>query len=148
MTYLKQLEIPTEDREYKVLLAEKRTCFGTVYPFKVFPQKGISFFDFAPITIFYGGNGSGKTTLLNVIGEKLGVIRHSEFSGSGFFGRYLDCCNLYGDDIPKNSQFLSSDDVFDYVHLCRFSSMVIKVVQFWISVVGVCMPEKSGTMLL
>ncbi len=120
MVYLKQLEIPTNITEEKILAAERRTCFSTVYPLRIFPQKQLSFVDFAPITLFYGGNGSGKTTLLNVIGEKIEAIRHSEFSKSAFFERYIDRCNIYCDELPQTNQFLSSDDVFDYVLNIRY----------------------------
>ena len=120
MTFLKSLQIPTDDMEFSVMRGEKRTCFSTVYPFKIFPQKEISEFDFAAVTIFYGGNGSGKTTLLNVISEKINAIRHSEFSGSAFFDRYVSLCRIDGYNIPPNSQFLSSDDVFDYVLNIRY----------------------------
>lgn len=120
MTFLKTLQIPTDDMEFGIMKDERRTCFSTVYPFKIFPQKEISEFNFAPITIFYGGNGSGKTTLLNVISEKINAIRHSEFGGSAFFDRYVALCNIDGYNIPPNSQFLSSDDVFDYVLNIRY----------------------------
>lgn len=120
MKYLHQLELPNRETEDKTLSAEKRTCFGTVYPFRIFREKQLRFIDFAPITVFYGGNGSGKTTLLNIIAEKIAAIRHSEFGGSAFFGRYIECCRLYGSELPDNNQFLSSDDVFDYVLNIRY----------------------------
>jgi len=115
MVYIKQLRLPDEDTEMGVILSERRTCFPTVYPFKIFPQKQIRWVDFAPITIFYGGNGSGKTTLLNVIAEKIHAKRESAFNNSPFFDRYVDCCQMYGDETTPESCFLSSDDVFDTV---------------------------------
>lgn len=120
MVYFKQLQLPSEDAEAGAMIAEKRTCFGTRYPFKIFPQKQLEFIDFAPITIFYGGNGSGKTTLLNVIADICDVIRHSEYNKSAFFGRYTDMCGAWGEEIPPSSQMLSSDDVFDYVMNMRY----------------------------
>ena len=120
MVYVKQLILPDENSEYSVLLSEKRTCFGTFYPFKVFPQKKLGSVDFAPITVFYGGNGSGKTTLLNVMAEKIGAIRHSEFGKSAFFDKYLRLCDIYCGELPQASQMLSSDDVFDYVLNIRY----------------------------
>jgi predicted ATPase len=48
-------------------------------------MKQLEYVDFSPITIFYGGNGSGKTTLLNIIAEKIGAIRHSQYNKSPFF---------------------------------------------------------------
>ncbi len=120
MVYLRQLKLASVVEEKDVIVGEKRTCFGTMYPFKIFPQKQLEFIDFAPVTIFYGGNGSGKTTLLNVVAEKINAIRHSEYNKSAFFEKYTDLCKIYGDEIPQNSQILSSDDVFDYVMNMRY----------------------------
>ena len=119
MTHLRKFKLASEDAEFAIIQNERRTCFNGVYPLKIFPQKGLEWIEFGSITCFYGSNGSGKTTLLNIIGEKLNVIRHSEFSNSAFFGRYLECCQEYG-IVPENSQFLSSDDVFDYVMNMRY----------------------------
>ena len=119
MTHLQKFRLASEDAELGIIAREHRTCFNGVYPLKIFPQKGLEWIEFGNITCFYGSNGSGKTTLLNIIGEELDVIRHSEFSNSAFFGRYLECCQAYG-DVPENSQFLSSDDVFDYVMNMRY----------------------------
>ena len=120
MIYLKELELATEKDETEVIFGEKRTCFGTMYPFKIFPEKRLEYIEFAPVTIFYGGNGSGKTTLLNIISEKINAIRHSEYNKSAFFEKYTNLCKIYGDEIPQNSQTLSSDDVFDYVMNMRY----------------------------
>ena len=120
MVFLKQIELPDQFKEEKILGAELRTCFNGVYPFRIFPKKRLQFIDFAPITLLYGGNGSGKTTLLNVIAEKIGAIRHSEYSKSAFFDRYIAPCEIYGDEIPEINQMLSSDDVFDYVLNIRY----------------------------
>ena len=120
-TYIDQLTLLTDNEETRFLIYElKRTCYNGVYPYKIFPLKGMYQIPLAPITIFYGGNGSGKTTLLNIIAEKAGVIRHSAFNGSAFFSRYVDGCSLSGKDIPPNSQILTSDDVFDYVLNIRY----------------------------
>ena len=120
MIYLKELELATEKDETEVIFGEKRTCFGTMYPFKIFTEKRLDYIEFAPVTIFYGGNGSGKTTLLNIISEKINAIRHSEYNKSAFFEKYTNLCKIYGDEIPQNSQTLSSDDVFDYVMNMRY----------------------------
>ena len=119
MVHLRQLKLASDGEEFATLLHENRTCFNGVYPFKIFPQKGLRWLDFSDITCFYGSNGSGKTTLLNIIGEKLGITRHSEFNSSAFFERYINFCEVYG-EIPRTSQFLSSDDVFDYVMNMRY----------------------------
>lgn len=120
MIYLRELELASDRAETGVILGEKRTCFGTMYPFKIFPEKQLQYIEFAPVTIFYGGNGSGKTTLLNIISEKINAIRHSEYNKSAFFEKYTELCQIYGDEIPENSQTLSSDDVFDYVMNMRY----------------------------
>ena len=119
-TYVKRLSLVSESEEDRFLLFQKRTCFSGVYPFKIFPAKGIEEIELAPITILYGGNGSGKTTLLNILAEKAGVIRHSAFNGSAFFPEYIKRCRLYSDSLPKNSQILTSDDVFDYLLNIRY----------------------------
>ena len=58
--------------------------------------------------------------MLNIISEKINAIRHSEYNKSAFFEKYTDLCEIYGYDIPPNSQILSSDDVFDYVMNMRY----------------------------
>lgn len=115
-TYIDRLELVPDEEEIKFWAVKlKETCFSSVYPYKLFPDKGLSEIEIAPITIFYGGNGSGKTTLLNILAEKTGVQRHTAFNGSPFFSRYVNDCRLFGSKIPINSQILTSDDVFDYV---------------------------------
>ena len=118
--YITKLQIPSRAAETSILSKEKRTCFNTIYPFHVFPEKGRSVFTFENITVFYGGNGSGKTTLLNVLCEKIEAIRHSEKNDSAFFERYLAACRISCTELPESSQFLSSDDVFDYVLNMRY----------------------------
>ena len=118
--YLKSCKLQTDHQETAFLLGQKRTCYNGVYPYKIFPQKELETVDFAPITIFYGGNGSGKTTLLNILAELTGVTRHSAFSGSAFFGDYVDGCSYSGIEIPADSQILTSDDVSDYLLNIRY----------------------------
>lgn len=120
MIYLKGIKLASKQEETRIIMGEKRTCFGTMYPFKIFPEKELEYLKFEPVTIFYGGNGSGKTTLLNIISEKINAIRHSEYNKSAFFEKYTKLCHIYGDEIPQNSQILSSDDVFDYVMNMRY----------------------------
>ena len=119
--YIDKLTLLSDNAETSFLMfGLKRTCYSSVYPYKIFPMKGLAEIKLAPITIFYGGNGSGKTTLLNIIAEKAKVIRHSAFNGSAFFAQYVDGCKLLGRQIPGNSQILTSDDVFDYVLNIRY----------------------------
>ena len=120
MIYLKELKLASDHDETKEILREKRTCFGTMYPFKIFPDKNLERLTFEPVTFFCGGNGSGKSTLLNIISEKIHAIRHSEYNKSAFFETYTDLCRINAAELPQNSQMLSSDDVFDYVMNMRY----------------------------
>ena len=120
MYYIDSLYLPSDHQETDFLMSQRRTCYNGCYPYKIFPQKGLSEINFAPITIFYGGNGSGKTTLLNIIAEKTNVLRHSAFSGSAFFASYVSDCEIEGKTLPENSQILTSDDVFDYLLNIRY----------------------------
>ena len=67
--YIKSLKLTSDIDEIIFIRDLTRTCYNSVYPFKIFPDKGLDRIDFAPITIFYGGNGSGKTTLLNILAD-------------------------------------------------------------------------------
>ena len=118
--YIKSLKLTSDYDEIKFIENLVRTCYNGVYPFKIFPDKGLERVDFAPITIFYGGNGSGKTTLLNILAELTGVTRHSAFSGSAFFKEYTRGCQVYCSEIPPGSQILTSDDVSDYLLNIRY----------------------------
>ena len=117
--YLERLELLSEKDEVDFFKEERRTCFDTVYPFKIFPDKRLESVEFAPITIFYGGNGSGKSTLLNIIAEKTHITRHSPFSGSAFFDRYVSRCEIEGKPVPLCSEIICSDDVFDELFSAR-----------------------------
>lgn len=112
---MRSLELVSGGIESKFILDQKMTCFNGMYPFKIFPEKGLRRLEFEPVTILYGGNGSGKTTLLNVIAEKARLVRHSAFSGSAFFQDYVSRCSMDAGRIPADSQILTSDDVTDYL---------------------------------
>lgn len=118
--YLKSFTLPTDDMESDFLIQQKRTCYSGVYPFMLFPGKELEQLSFSPVTILSGGNGSGKTTILNVIAEKLGLLRHSAFSGGAFFQTYVDMCSADCTELSPASQHLSSDDVFDYMLNIRY----------------------------
>ena len=115
MIYVRRLNLPGERAEIDVVKNEKRTCFYTFYPFKIFPEKQFHHVDFDGITMFYGGNGSGKSTLLNVLARKMGAIRYSEFNDAPLFDRFVEMCGVEYARPPKKSYVLTSDDVFDYV---------------------------------
>ena len=114
MIYVKKLVLPSELAEIDFIKHEKRTCFHTFYPFKIFPDKGLHEISFDTVTMFYGGNGSGKSTLLNVMAHKMGAARFSEFNDAPFFDRFVDMCYLEWGKRPRASFVLTSDDVFDY----------------------------------
>ena len=118
--YLTGFHFPSEEAEAYFFATQKRTCYSSNYPFKIFPGKGLKDLDFGPITILYGGNGSGKSTILNIIAEKLNVHRHSVFNGSAFFKTYVSMCSYDSRTLPSEMQILTSDDVFDYMLNVRY----------------------------
>ncbi|MGL6202430.1 MAG: AAA family ATPase [Lachnospiraceae bacterium] len=116
MIYIKTVTFPDGDEEFDFLFREKRTCYDSLYPFKILSRNRFERIDFKPITILYGGNGSGKSTALNVIAEKAKITRDSNFNKSSFYPDYLNYCDLITDgQIPENSRIITSDDVFDYM---------------------------------
>lgn len=115
MIYARKLILPSEYAEIAFIKNEKRTCFNTFYPFKIFPEKSLAQVDFDGITMFYGGNGSGKSTLVNVIARKMNAIRYSEFNDAPLFEKFTEMCSIECAKMPRASYVLTSDDVFDYV---------------------------------
>ncbi len=119
MIYVKKLILPSVYAEIEAIKAEKRTCFHTFYPFKIFPEKKLSEVQFDGITMFYGGNGSGKSTLLNILAAKIHAIRYSEFNDAPLFDQFVRMCSVDFARVPKRSYVLTSDDVFDYALKAR-----------------------------
>lgn len=119
MVYLNRFILPSDTAEIKVIENEKRTCFNTFYPFKIFPLKKLRTLEFETVTMLYGGNGSGKSTLLNVMSAKLNAARFSDFNGAPFFERFVNMCDTEFYRRPNASFVLTSDDVFDYVLSAR-----------------------------
>lgn len=113
--YLRQLILPSEKEEIKVIESEKRTCFNTFYPYKIFPDKGLRSLEFGKLTLLYGGNGSGKSTLLNVMARLTNAVRYSEFNDAPLFDRYARSCEIVYSRMPRECVVLTSDDVFNYV---------------------------------
>ena len=114
--YMDSFVFPDEDWEWNARLAEKRTCYNTMYPMGVLSGIGLERLDFAPITILYGGNGTGKTTALNVMAAKLGLLRDTPGNSSTFMEAYVRACRAnLEEDIPAHSRMVTSDDVFDYM---------------------------------
>ncbi len=126
-TFLKSFLLANEDNETDFILSFSpklvMQCYSdNVYPFKIFPDKGLVRLDFEPITMLYGGNGSGKSTLLNIIAQKLNLKRSSPFNCTPFFDEYLKFCSyeLVSDrDFLSRSKIITSDDVFDFLLDCR-----------------------------
>ncbi len=122
MLFLESFQLADADQEDTFVLSYpyqlEMQCYSheNVYPFKIFPQKGLKRVELDPITIFYGGNGSGKSTLLNVIAEKLQIKQTSPFNKTPYFEDYLKLCRFSladGRSFPRESLKLSSDSVFD-----------------------------------
>lgn len=124
MVFLENFRLPdrvTEESYYLSYPPElEMQCYShnNVYPFKLFPPKGLRELSFAPITILYGGNGSGKSTLLNLIAAKMGVPGGA-INKTPFFDRYLQFCRgtlaRRVQSLPPESLRITSDDVFDFL---------------------------------
>lgn len=123
MLYLESFRLASADEEDTYVLSYpsklEMMCYShQVYPFKIFPEKGLKKLSFSPLTIFYGGNGSGKSTLLNIIAEKLMLNRNAPFNNTPYFEDYLKLCHYteaVGRSIPRGSRIITSDDVFDFL---------------------------------
>lgn len=116
MIYLSHFSFPDIEIEYDFILAQKKTCYDSYYPFQILSKHRLAMLDFEPVTILYGGNGSGKTTALNVIAEALDLQRDALYNRSAFFEDYIKLCRYRTEcDIPKDSRIITSDDVFDFM---------------------------------
>lgn len=116
MIYLSHFEFPDIEEEYDFIMAIKRKCYNTFYPFQTISKHNLRMLDFEPVTVLYGGNGSGKTTALNIIAEKLGLERDTLYNRSNFFEDYTRMCRYEtACDIPGKSRIITSDDVFDFM---------------------------------
>lgn len=80
MIYLSHFTFPDIEEEYDFVMAQKRTCYDSFYPFYILSKNRLAMLDFEPVTILYGGNGSGKSTALNIISEKLGLTRDTLYN--------------------------------------------------------------------
>lgn len=116
MIYLKSFKLLDDYNEHIVTEMEQRRIFINYYPLGIFPLKDFQNIEFDKITIFYGGNGSGKTTLLNIISEKIGADRKSNFNKGSIFEKYVSLCDFEeAYDKPLEIKMISSDDIFDYL---------------------------------
>lgn len=118
MRYLESFRLPGEMQEYGII-CKKKNVHNTLYPMRIFPERGLSKVDFDEITIFYGGNGSGKTTLLQIISEKIGASRKNICDLGELFANYVQECQYSKGNVRSNqTRLILSDDVFDYL-LCQ-----------------------------
>lgn len=124
MIYLSSFNLVSDKSEFAFLSNPYLPTYHlTVYPFRVFPDKGLQLISFSDITIFSGGNGSGKSTLLNIIAEKLGLKRGSLFNKSSLFDNYVEQTDFkltklnYKDNsnFKEVSRIITSDDVFNHI---------------------------------
>ena len=114
MIYLDYFKFASWKTEEDFIFSQKRTCYDTYYPFKIYPQKGFERIDFSHITILYGGNGSGKSTALNLIANIIDAKRETVYNRSNFFEEYLKKCSIeYEDTSYQNKAIITSDGVFD-----------------------------------
>ena len=114
MVYLQTFTFPDDDREADFAMGVKRTCYASLYPFRVLSRHRFERIDFEPVTILYGGNGSGKSTALNDIAAKLGLMREAAFNDTTFFSDYVAMCKAeMRAALPPDSRIITSDDVFD-----------------------------------
>lgn len=118
--YLKSFKLLSDQKDYEILLSEKRRIFNNCYPFQIFPQKEFENINFKDITIFYGNNGSGKSTLLNIIAEKLMAKRKNPLNKGTYFHLYVDNCQYKMNIEPDEIKIISSDDVFDFLLNMQF----------------------------
>ena len=119
MLYLRDFALPDSETEFITVAKDKKkgdmTCYGSRYPFGIFPEMGLREIEFAPITVFCGGNGSGKSTLLNVIAERLALTRTAPYNKTPYFADFVKQCTAglaEEESVPPESRIITSDDVF------------------------------------
>lgn len=133
--FLSSFTLPSRSDEDGFILGYppelEMACYevNNAYPFKLFPDKGLSQIALAPLTVIYGTNGSGKSTLLNVIAQKLQLSRSSRFNNSPCMDAYLELCDYEVaprvKKIPRLSRIITSDDVFDFLLDLREKNVAI-----------------------
>lgn len=135
MIYLKDFQLLNESNpENYLAISSICNCHTSdeLYPFGLFNPnftgQKLERIDFDDITILYGSNGSGKTTLLNIIAEKIEIFRSKEYVRTEAFEYYINNCNydLCRKELPPNSKFLASDDIFEHILSVRKDNEAIK----------------------
>ena len=113
--YLKSFRLVDSDGEFNIKRCMK-SIYNTTYPLNIFTMKEFCDINFNNVTIFYGGNGSGKSTILNIISKKIGSSRKNILDLGELFDTYVECTSYDLDKRGlKETKFISSDDVFDYL---------------------------------
>lgn len=72
-------------------------------------------FNFAPITIFYGGNGSGKSTMLNIIADAIGIKNKTLGNENEYFNGYVRRCSFDMLYLPAESAVIRSEDIMEKI---------------------------------
>lgn len=125
LKYIDSFTVASDTQEVDYFLSDRlqkydMQCFPqtSLYPFGIFPKRGLHRITFDNITLICGGNGSGKSTLLNIIAEKLHLRRRAPFNFTPYYEEYLGMCDAeltFGSTPPSESKIITSDDVFDYL---------------------------------
>ncbi|MBR2651140.1 MAG: AAA family ATPase [Clostridia bacterium] len=119
MVYLQSFRMPNQKNEEDFFFSSIRAsqrCYDSKYPFGLFRYRELPEFFFDDITVFCGDNGSGKSTILNVIAEALGLDRSAPYNRTPFFENYVELCHYTLErDIPRGSEIITSDGVFERV---------------------------------
>lgn len=110
MIYLDEFRLPDEDDEWECLRhLDSEMAYDTLYPFQRFPKMEWDSIIFDAVTIFYGSNGCGKSTALNIIAQKLGLARESNFNNSAMFDEYVKLCRASKmHRVPAGSRIITS----------------------------------------
>lgn len=116
MIYLSSFQFAPAAADARYIADQRCRWDTSYYPFGFFPQKKLAGLELEPLTILYGGNGSGKSTALNVMAEHLHLNRDTAHNSTRFFHDYVRLCSAHTlRPVPRQSRFICSDDVFDYM---------------------------------
>lgn len=119
MVYLSEFRLLNEETENEIIIKEKRTYLNSLYPFRIFPDKGLETIKFGDVTILYGGNGSGKSTILNIIANKLNCSGNLGAKNEMYMEYLEDCKYKFTLNQYKEIKIIRSDDIFDYIYSIR-----------------------------
>ncbi len=112
MVYLLSFRLPSENDEHWIW-CQSSNIHNSDYPLRLFPEKGLTEINCAPITVLSGANGCGKTTLLRVMGMKLKAEFQHKEEPEEILAAYVDHCDAEVNGHPYVIRYIASDDVFD-----------------------------------